>query len=681
MYRKKNLALIICFLLFFISFFQYGFISAENTKGKIIFIDDDAEDDPENLTWNTINEGLLNAERGDTLKIYNGTYTEHLLIDIQNIALQGQETDLIGNDEGGVIIDGSGTNDIITITATGITITGLTIQQSGPSGSGIQINSDSTNIRDNIIIECHQGISCSNVKYISLQLNHIINFSSTGIQLTNCDDATISNNHIYGNDQFGEIGIRCEQATNVHISDNHIFTDSSGIGIELYHLSQQNTIFNNYIENNTKGIYLWWSANDNSITDNHVFNSTDDAIHLDFSTSVQSSNIEIMNNVLMNNTGYGLYLFHVRDALIQDNHINGSGNDGIYCEWSNYTDFIHNHISFNDDGIFQIKCDGNKYQDNIISYNDDGCYLYLSENTNILDNMFKNNSQAITVENSRLTQILDNDIFNNVDGIQLFTQANTNSIMNNHIFNNTRYGVHLTFARQNTIMENTFEKNRNTGVYIEVNSDENTIYHNNLIENKQQAYDECNNNWDNCDYTGGNYWSDYQGEDPDGNGIGNTPYNIPGGSNQDKCPFMNQDGWLYLSDLSCDGELIWTFQKPGDTIYGSFSVENIGNPGSNLDWNITDWPNDGVWSFSPKNGKNLKPEHGPVTIEVEITLPDESNKEISGSVIIKNIDAANDNCDIPVQITTPKIKQQINPIFSWFFEKLYQLFPWLNLNS
>ena len=78
----------------------------------------------------------------------------------------------------------------------------------------------------------------------------------------------------------------------------------------------------------------------------------------------------------------------------------------------------------------------------------------------------------------------------------------------------------------------------------------NTIYHNNFINNPTQAYDGSFNSpfsvntWDNDYPSGGNYWSDYQSKYPsateiDNSGIGNTPYIIDP-NNTDRYPLLNQ---------------------------------------------------------------------------------------------------------------------------------------------
>jgi hypothetical protein len=43
---------------------------------KTIYVDDDFTDDPANHRWDTIQEGINDADDGDTVLVYNGTYTE-----------------------------------------------------------------------------------------------------------------------------------------------------------------------------------------------------------------------------------------------------------------------------------------------------------------------------------------------------------------------------------------------------------------------------------------------------------------------------------------------------------------------------------------------------------------------------------------------------------------------------
>ncbi len=76
----------------------------------------------------------------------------------------------------------------------------------------------------------------------------------------------------------------------------------------------------------------------------------------------------------------------------------------------------------------------------------------------------------------------------------------------------------------------------------------NLIYHNNFIDNTQQAQDDLipppANSWHNGFADGGNYWSDYGGIDLTADGIGDTSYPIPGiASASDIWPWMRADGW------------------------------------------------------------------------------------------------------------------------------------------
>jgi hypothetical protein len=68
----------------------------------------------------------------------------------------------------------------------------------------------------------------------------------------------------------------------------------------------------------------------------------------------------------------------------------------------------------------------------------------------------------------------------------------------------------------------------------------NRIYHNNFINNVEQAEDlDGNNSWDLGNVTGGNYWSNHNAK---GNPSQNWPKVIKGGR-KDNYPFQDESGW------------------------------------------------------------------------------------------------------------------------------------------
>jgi len=113
------------------------------------------------------------------------------------------------------------------------------------------------------------------------------------------------------------------------------------------------------------------------------------------------------------------------------------------------------------------------------------------------------------------------------------------------LMSNSESGIYLA-GSFNIISSNDIGKNK-WGIYLTSQLGaprENKFYHNNLVDNYNNIYDNSSNvqYWDNGYPSGGNYWSDYFSRYPkateiSGTGIANTPYLIYS-INKDNYPFL-----------------------------------------------------------------------------------------------------------------------------------------------
>ncbi len=130
-----------------------------------------------------------------------------------------------------------------------------------------------------------------------------------------------------------------------------------------------------------------------------------------------------------------------------------------------------------------------------------------------------------------------------------------------------------------------------------------------------------------------------------------------------------------VSNLNAEGALYWPDINPGATVEGSFTLENVGAPGSSIDWEVIIWPEWGEWTFDPSSGEGLTPEEGPLTIDVSVNVPDKKDKHFNGYVKVVDVDNSINSCLVHVSLTTPRNRWVNHPLLFNIFEHFPNAFP------
>lgn len=226
----------------------------------------------------------------------------------------------------------------------------------------------------------------------------------------------------------------------------------------------------------------------------------------------------------------------------------------------------------NDIGLILDSSDNNTIINISASDSRHGISLIDSHNNSIISSDFSSNTGAgIRLERSSYNYIADNRALNSGHGMILTRYSSYNTIENltasntkhgidlhlsngNRIANSTssenEVGIQLHGSHGNTIVNNTISLNSRFGIGLG-SSNDNLVYHNHFLNNKDQAFDDgYRNQWDNGYPSGGNYWSDYGGVDeksgsnqdqPGSDGIADSPYSIGWGDSKDRYPFYHRE--------------------------------------------------------------------------------------------------------------------------------------------
>ena len=455
-----------------------------------------------------------------------------------------------------------------------------------------------------IITSSATGISISNTTaYFVIRRCYVHDGGYYGIYLYNVTNGVLDN-VLAKNNSFGFVIMDSDN----NIIKNCILENNGSCGIYSSN-SNNNIYYNDTCGNNWSGIYItYYSSN------NLVENCTTE--YNDFygvKLEGHSDNNLVENCDMSNNDNYGIQLLSSDNNCISNNFLENNYWSGIcLLNDSNNNTISNNTCSNNVDAGNGIdlyeNSDNNTISGNTCSNNYYfGIRLRDSSNNTISNNITENtrNIHGIFLESSDNNLIENNTVRNNQQcGIQIYLSSN-NTISNNIVEDTRTYeGILIQNSGNNLVFNNLVRNNpQGIGLYISSN---NHIYHNNFVNNTAQAYDGGSNFWDDSYPSGGNYWSDYTGTDyysgenqniPGGDGIGDAPYNISGGSNRDHYPLMNH--WpiaegtatfklenLYKVSLEKDLQLytgslllVW-FYKYDNTFQAVSLIESITPPQS-----------------------------------------------------------------------------------------------------
>ncbi len=238
-----------------------------------------------NADYSTIQEAINAAKNGTKIIVKSGSYNELITIN--------KTITLIGEDKKTTIINFNPNYPIsqvaiLYINADNCSIENLQITLSNTSviAQGISLNSNYNTIKNNIITNLADGIELSAYSESNTILHNEIKNNLIGIMASSSTNNNISYNILSNNTQYNiysynilsnntQYNIYLSTDSNTNRVSFNIMKDSAcGIRIKG---SENNYVYTNCFQNNTKGIYCCCGARSNTFYQNTLLNNSDNA--------------------------------------------------------------------------------------------------------------------------------------------------------------------------------------------------------------------------------------------------------------------------------------------------------------------------------------------------------------------------------------------------------------------